>query len=160
MRLEKRSNELLIYDEKNLILISMDHRKIIDLIDNDDGTATPVFDEKSNQIEYSYREEDEEGWGAGSDLFASTHDIKAMADGIRSVISHQQNRVEYSCQNDYFCIAIEYNEKSDTYSFTASLIETLMGKYHITVTKTKLSMEDLQQYIQPFFIWEKDFPIV
>ena len=43
----------------------------------------------------------------------------------------------------------------DTY-----LAGMLCWEYHISITKNNLTREGLDEYIKPFFIWEKEYPIV
>ena len=155
--MRKEPNELIISEGEKQIILSADKIKLVSWHTAEDGKIIPEFDE--SQIEISYREDDEEGWGAGSDEYFSTADIKAMADCIRSVINKKDLSAEYICQNDLFRIHIGYDPLNDTYSFTAALIETLTREYHITITKTGLTLSELDEYIQPFFEWERKFSI-
>lgn len=155
---ENKKNELLIWEGEKMIIISMNHMKYLGWHKDENGEIVDDIDR--NQIEIAYREDDEEGFGVGGDVYFTTYDLKAMADCIRDVIDRKETRTEYSCQNDDFRMCISYDEESDTYSFTAALIETLMREYHISITKAGLSRETLEGYIEPFFEWEKEYPIV
>ncbi len=154
---QRELGELIIEDGKKRIILSMDKKKYLGWHTNEAGEIVDKLDD--NQIEISYREDDEEGWGAGGDEYFSTYDIKAMADSIRSVILFKQSKADYSCQDDIFRMSIEYNADKECFSFTAAIIETLMREYHISITKTALTRKSLDKYIQPFFEWEKMFPI-
>ena len=153
-----RLDTLEIRDEKKQIILSMEREKYTGWHEDEDGNIIDEIDR--NQIEISYREDDEEGWGVGGGEYVTTMDIKNMADCIRSVIYFKEASAEYSCQNDLFRLAISYNAQTEIFSFTAALIETLTREYHITITKDNLSRSALDEYIQPFFEWEQEFPIV
>ena len=150
--------ELIIEEGEKQIILSMDEKKHIGWHTGENGEIVPEIDE--NQIEISYREDDEDGWGVGGDEYVSTVDIKAMADCIRSVIYKKTSNATYSCQNDLFRIRLEYDPIEDVFAFTAALVETLTWDYHITITKAGLTRSALDEYIQPFFEWERLFPIV
>ena len=113
-----------------------------------------------NQVEFSFSQNDEGGWGCGSGDNVSTRDLRAMADCIRDVIWGHSVYRKYSCQNDVFKIEISYEADTDSYTFTGALVEMLMREYHISITKTNLTRADLDEYIEPFFIWEKEHPVV
>ncbi len=153
-----RPDTLEIWDDKRQIILSMEGAKYIGWHEDEDGNIIDELDK--NQIEISYREDDEEGWGVGGGEYVTTVDIKNMADCIRSVIYLKEDSAEYSCQNDLFRLAISYDAQNESFSFTAALIETLTWEYHITITKDNLSRNTLDEYIQPFFVWEREFPIV
>ncbi len=155
----RRNNpgELIIEDDKRQIILSMDDKKYLGWHEDESGEIIDEIDD--NQIEICYREDDEDGWGVGGGEYFSTADIKAMADCIRSVIQLKQTRAEYSCQDDIFRLCIEYDPYNDRFSFTVALIETLMREYHIVITKSGLTRSALDEYIQPFFEWEKEYPI-
>ena len=155
---KRRPGELIISEGEKQIILSMDKKKYLGWHVSENGKIIDDIDE--NQIEICYREEDEDGWGVGGNECFSTTDIKAMADCIRSVIYMSQNEASYSCQKDVFRICIRYNSVDDSFSFTAALVETLTWDYHISITKTNLSRSALDEYIQPFFAWEREFPIV
>ncbi len=139
---KKTSGDLIIFEGKKQILLSLDEYSI-----------------NGNQIEICYREDYEDGWGFGGGEFFSTFDIKAMADCIRSVIYMRETKASYTCQNKVFRIEIEYDASGDTYSFTAALIETLHRDFYISITKSELTRIALDEYIQPFFEWERKYPI-
>ncbi len=155
--IERRQDELVIAEGEKFILLSMEKEKYLGWHIDEDGEIVDEIDE--NQIEICYREDDENGWGVGGGEYFSTADIKAMADCIRSVIYKKQAKASYSCQQDVFRICLEYDSTEDIYSFTAALIETLNWEYHISITKTGLTRSALDEYIQPFFEWEREFPI-
>lgn len=154
----RRTDELIIADGEKLIILSMKSEKYIDWHTNSDGKIVDEIDR--NQIEISYREDDEDGWAVGGDEYFSTHDIQNMADGIRNVIHHKANVFQYSCQDDIFRLKISYDAQSESFSFSAALIETLGRKYHIKISKRDLTLSGFEEYIQPFFEWEKQYPIV
>ena len=153
-----RADTLTIYEGEKLIIMAMEDVRYLGWHEDENGEIVDEIDK--NQVEISYREDDEEGWGVGSSEFVTTMDIKNMADCIRNVIYFKEASAEYSCQNDLFRLAISYDAKAETFSFTAALIETLTWDYHITITKDNLSRSALDEYIQPFFEWEREFPIV
>lgn len=153
---ELRKDELFITDGEKLILLSMAEEKYLGWHTTDDGQIVDDID--SNQIEIAYREEDENGFGFGGGEYISRLDIHHMAEGIRKAVQNQEKEFSYSCQDDVFCLKLEYDPNTELFSFTASLVETLSWEYHITITKDNLSLEELDQYIQPFFEWEIMFP--
>ena len=155
---KREPDELIIEEGEKQIILSMDEKKYIGWHTDENGEIVPEIDE--NQIEISYREDDEDGWGVGGGEYVSTVDIKAMADCIRSVIYKKTSSAAYSCQNDLFKIRLEYDPFEDVFAFTAALIETLTWDYHITITKAGLTRSALDEYIQPFFEWERKFPVV
>ena len=115
--------------------------------------------EDDDLVETSYAQNDEGGWGFGEAESVTRKDIRAMADCIRSVIYRNEDCNQYSCMNDVFRIGISYDCNTDQYTFTGALIEMLVRKYHITITKTDLTRAALDEYIEPFFIWEKEYPV-
>ncbi len=155
--MKKDLGELIIEDDRKQIWISLRGKKYLGWHTDKNGDIVDEIDD--NQIEISYREDDEEGWGVGGDEYFSTRDIKSMADAIRNVISFKQPKAEYSCQNDIFRICIEYDADNKSFSLTAALLETLTREYHISITKAALTRQSLDEYIQPFFEWEKMYPI-
>ena len=128
------------------------------LIRDADGKNIHAYDD--NQVEFAFSQSDEEGWGCGCEDNVSTRDLNAMADCIRDVIEGYSRCRQYKCQKDLFKIEISYDPVTDRYTFTGALIEMLMREYHISITKNNLTREDLDEYIEPFFIWEKEHPIV
>ena len=156
--IKKEPDQLLIKDGIKRIFLSMSRRKCIGCHIGEDGRMVDDLDE--NQIEICFRQDDEHGWGAGGGEYVSTSDIKAMADCIRGVICMKLARAEYACQKDLFRIILEYDSDKGTYTFTAALINMLTWDYHITITMNDLTKNALDEYIQPFFEWEREFPIV
>ena len=155
---DRRTDELIIEDGEKLIILSMEREKYAGWHTDSDGNIVDEIDR--NQIEISYREDDEDGWGIGGDEYFSTYDIKNMADGIRSVIHHKTTAFQYSCQDDIFRLKISFDIQSESFSFSAALLETLCREYHIEIIKDNLTLSALEEYIQPFFEWEKQYPIV
>ena len=155
---QRSVDELIISEGERQIILSMHREKYLGWYTDDEGKIVDKTD--ANQIEICYREDDEDGWGIGGDEYISTSDIKAMADCIRSVIYKNHDKASYSCQNDLFRICLEHDRLNDSYSFTAALLEMLSRDYHITVCKSGLTMNELYQYIQPFFEWERRFPVI
>ncbi len=157
----KEPDELVIWNDENQIIFQLTEPKHVKSYeDEDEDFEFWVIETDGNQIEVSYRYDEKEGWGVGGSEYVSTLDVKEMADCIRSVINKEKKKVRYVCQEDLFWIEISYNAKDDTYSFTASMLETLMRDHHITITKDRLSREELDEYIGPFFIWEEKYPIL
>ncbi len=158
MRFEKRPDELILRDDPKMIKISMDRKKIIGWHEDEFNNIIDEFDD--NQIEICYREDDEEGFSFGGGFFVSTHDIHAMANCIRDVITTKRKEARCHSQGDIIRLYMGFDSQSDSFTISVGLIETLLGEYHITITKTGLSRDELEEYIQPFFIWEKEYPIV
>lgn len=157
MQKKTRRDELFIEDETKLIILSMDQEKYLGWHTSDDGQIVDEIDR--NQIEIAYREDDEDGFGVGGNEFISTLDIHHMSEGIRRVIWNKEKEFSHSCQDDVFRLHLEFDSNTDSFSFTASLIETLSREYHISITKSNLSLAELDAYIQPFFEWEKMYPV-
>ena len=128
------------------------------LIRDTDGKNIHAYDD--NQVEFAFSQNDEGGWGCGCEDNVSTRDLRAMADCIRDVIGGHSFSRKYTCQNDLFKMEISYDPVTDKYTFTGALIEMLMREYHISITKANLTRDDLDEYIGPFFIWEKEHPVV
>lgn len=149
---EYNKNELEIYDDNSFLRIEM---------------GQPVYDEPEDWIEISYRQSDEDGWGAGSDEFVYKSDIAEIARGVRSVISGQEKRFSYSCgiverflegyQNPILLIEIQKNDNLGTYDLTISMVETLARQKYITIQKKDLSIDALKEYTDVFFSWEESF---
>ena len=151
-------DELYIRDNEKLLLISMERK---DYIGSHYGPNNEIVDDfDDNKIEIFYKQADEGGWGSGGGVYFSTYDIKNMADGIRAVTGKTESDFSYSCLDDMFRMELHYNPDTDSYIFTASMMETLLGEYYITVTKDSLTEAGLEKYVQPFFEWEKQYPIV
>ena len=155
---KKLPDELVLRDGVKQIRLSMDHKKYLGWHEDSEGNFIDEFDE--NQIEICYREDDEEGWSAGGGRYISINDIQAMAESIRDVITMKKPDTEYHCQDDIIRVVLSYDPQSDSFTLTVGLIETLCGEYHITITKPGLSRDALDEYIQPFFEWEKNYPII
>ena len=128
------------------------------LIRDTDGKNIHAYDD--NQVEFAFSQNDEGGWGFGEGGNVTTKDLKAMADCIRDVVGGYSICRKYSCQNDVFKMEISYEADTDSYTFTGALIEMLCWEYHISITKTNLTRAGLDEYIEPFFIWEKEHPVV
>jgi hypothetical protein len=128
------------------------------VIRDTDGKNVCAYDD--NQVETLFSQSDEGGWGAGGGGNVTTKDLKAMADCIRDVIYGYSTSRKYSCQKDVFKMEISYDADTDRYTFTGALIEMLCWEYHISITKTNLTRAGLDEYIEPFFIWEKEHPVV
>lgn len=110
-------------------------------------------------VETSFAQNDEGGWGFGEGGCVTRGDIRAMADCIRSVIYNNEMYNQYSCMNNVFRIEISYDCNTDRYTFTGALMEMLCWQYQITITKTDLTRAALDEYINPIFIWEKEYPV-
>ena len=129
--LDNELETFIIFDNKcKLIILSMDWYS---------------YYTKNNKIEITYRQEDEEGWGAGGNEFFTSEDLKGMANCIRSVMNHEKASNHYECWEDTFRIKLKFNEKSKRYSLTVALIETLCKEYHITITKSGLCEKTLMK---------------
>ncbi len=128
------------------------------LIRDTDGRNIHAYDD--NQVEFVFDQRDEGGWGCGCEENVTTKDLKAMADCIRDVIGGHSFCRKYICQQDLFKMEISYDPNTDTYTFTGALMEMLCRDYHISITKTNLTRAGLDEYIEPFFIWEKEHPVV
>ena len=92
--------------------------------------------------------------------YISTDDIKSMADSIRQVLHHKASEAHYETENDLMRISIRHDDSTDRYFFSVGLLETLLREYHITVEKSNLHITELEEYITPFFEWERQHPIV
>lgn len=158
MCLEKREDELVLDDGKKQIKLSMLDKKCIGWHQDSEGYIIDEYDD--NQIEISYSEDDDEGWGVGDDEYISTNDIRSMAQCIRDVMALKKTKAEYQCQDDIIRISLSYDQQSNRFTITVGLIETLLREYHITITKSGLSRKELNEFAQPFFEWEKEYPVV
>ena len=147
--------ELILSEGEKLIILSMRGKKFID---GGNDASDEIYDD--NQIEISYREDDEDGCGIGNDEYITTADITAMAGGIRNVISNNTETFEYHCQDNMIRLNLQYDRRSGSYSITVGILETLLREEHISITKTGLSRAALNELVQPFFEWEKLFPVV
>ena len=159
MAYKKDPDELVIWDDKSQIIFHCGHCKYGDSY-WDENYEYWIDESDGNQIEINFREDEEDGWGVGGGEYVSTADIKSMADCIRSVINKEQVSASYTCQDDLFRIEISCNETEDTYTFSVAMLEILMRDHHISITKTGLTRSELDEYIEPFFIWEQIFPII
>ena len=158
METQRDPDCLVMSEGEKYFLLSMADGPGIIVIRDTDGQNIHAYDD--NQVETSFSQNDEGGWGAGQGGNVTTKDLKAMADCIRDVIWGRSACRKYSCQNDVFKMEISYDADTDSYTFTGALIEMLMWEYHISITKTNLTREGLDEYIEPFFIWEKEHPVV
>lgn len=118
-----------------------------------------MYREQKYVVEFSYYQEDEEGWGSGTDEYLSREDLTNMAEGIRTIFRRERDSFEYSCSGDIFRLGLSYNPSKDRYTFTAALLETFECEYHITITKDNLTFEELEPYICPFYAWEYWYPV-
>ena len=159
MKRNRRPDELFMSDEDKDFVLSMTEGPGCIVVRDTDGKNINAYDD--NQIEVAFSQEDENGWGAGGGGNVTTQDLKAMADCIREVTTagYSTSR-KYSCQKDIFKMEISYDADTDRYTFTGALIEMLCWEYHICITKTDLTRAALDEYIEPFFVWEKEHPIV
>ena len=165
----RKDNKYLSYKfkigyRKNKLTILPFIPKHIDIIGENGPQAVP-FESDGNQIEISFSQT--EDWNyyqrKSRGKFISTADIKAMADCIRAVISHEKSSAKYSCQDDFIRLKISYDTPSDTYNFTVSMLSMLEdteSDHYITITRKKLTKEKLDRYIDPFFKWEEMFPVI
>lgn len=152
MAKRKDPDEFRIYDDTKQLALSLYGFK--DVENTEDGDDYVVVHDV-NQIEMHFRQDDGDFWGAGGGDYLSTRDIWNMSTCIRNVIFNKKDSDEYTCQQDLFRIALSHDRESDTYTFTASMLNLLGRHNHITVTKTGLTREALDEYITPFLIWPK-----
>ena len=155
--MKKETDELILCDGKKYIRLSMFQKKTTGC--HKDSTGNHIIDYDESQIEISFREDDENGWGGGGGEYIAISDIHEMANCIRDVTLRKKEKSEYQCQNDTMKISLEYYTQSESYTFTVSLLQMFMRNYHISITKTNLSINELDEYIQPFFEWETKFPL-
>lgn len=151
--MRKEKDELIMEEGVNYLCISLGERQY-----QGHHFGQECYDD--NSIEVYYREEDDDGWGAGGSEYISTHDIRSMADSIRQVLHRKTSETHYETENDLMRISIRYDDLTDRYFFSVGLLETLMREYHITVEKSNLHISELEEYITPFFEWERQHPIV
>lgn len=155
---DKRKDEFYMEDDVRQIILSPKGEKLIDWHMDEDEEEFGEYDR--NLIEMCYREDDEDGWGAGGGEYLSTMDFRNIVDGVGSVIRHEKQEFRYCCLNDLFRLKISFDPTSGTFSLTAALLETLCRDYHITITKDGLTLPELEQYVQPFYEWEACFPVI
>lgn len=158
METKKDPDCLVMSEGDKSFSISMTDDPVEILIQDTNGGYLRTYDD--NQVEFFFSQNDERGWGFGCEEHVSTRDLKEMADCIRDVIWGRSVCRKYSCRNDVFKIEISYDADTDSYTFTGALVEMLMREYHISITKTNLTRAGLDEYIEPFFIWEKEHPVV
>ncbi len=158
MKRDRDPDELFMSEGSTYFSLSMTDGPGCIVVKDIDGKNVNAYDD--NQVEISFSQNDEGGWGACGGGNVTTKDLKAMADCIRDVIWGYSISRKYSCQNDIFKMEISYDADADSYTFTGALIEMLCWEYHISITKNNLTREGLDEYIEPFFIWEKEHPIV
>ena len=151
-------NKFYIKDSEKNILIEMEQKKYLGW--HHDAEGTIIDEEDDNLIEFFYGQTDDGGSGCGDGVYISTVDIKGIADCIRSVINQRESFSEYHTSNDLIRISIGYNAENDRYTFGIAMLEMLCGEYHITITKDDLTISELNAYIDPFFEWEKQYPII
>ena len=89
---------LVMSEGEKYFLLSMADGPGIIVIRDTDGQNIHAYDD--NQVETSFSQNDEGGWGAGQGGNVTTKDLKAMADCIRDVIWGYSISRKYSCQND------------------------------------------------------------
>ncbi len=152
----KEPDEFRIFDDTKQIVLSLYGFKDVENYEDGDDCVV-VYD--VNQIEMHFRQDDGDFWGAGGGDYLSTRDIWNMGKCIRNVIFDKKNSDEYTCQQDLFRIALSHEQDSNSYTFTASMMNLLGRREHITVTKTGLTREALDEYIAPFLIWPKYMPV-
>lgn len=110
-----------------------------------------------NIIELFYHQEDEGGWGAGGGEYITTQDIASISKGIQQITNKEIKKFSYHCLNDIIQIHIARNE-NHLITFTVSMLETLEGKYHISITLKDLSLFEFTKYTKVFIEWERKFP--
>ena len=137
-------------NELRPVLYIRDGKKVIEI---------EMYREQKYVVEFSYYQEDEEGWGSGTDEYLSREDLTNMAEGIRTIFRRERDSFEYSCSCDIFRLGLSYDPNEDRYTFTAALQETFEREYHITITKDNLTVEELEPYIFPFYVWEYWYPV-
>ena len=110
-----------------------------------------------NILELSYRQEDEDGWGAGGGEYITAQDIAAISEGIQKIIGKKITNFSYSCLDDIIQISVAANEKS-LITLTISMLETLGRKYYISITQKDLSLAEFEENTKMFIEWERMFP--
>lgn len=155
MARRKDPDEFRIYDDTKQLVLSLYGFKAIENTEDEDDYVV-VYD--VNQIEMHFRQDDGDFWGAGGGDYLSTQDIWSMGQCIRNVIFNKKDSDEYTCQKDLFRIALSRDQESDTYTFTASMLNLLGRDNHITITKAGLTRDALDEYITPFLLWPKYMP--
>ena len=101
-------------NELRPVLYIRDGKKVIEI---------EMYREQKYVVEFSYYQEDEEGWGSGTDEYLSREDLTNMAEGIRTIFRRERDSFEYSCSADIFRLGLSYNPNEDRYTFTAALKE-------------------------------------
>lgn len=147
-----------IRDDKNTIVVEMMREKKYRAVDENKNRKRDLLIDR-NQIEFSYYEEDEGGFGSGVDEYVSTADLRNMADGVRAVIRGETDSFQYNCCRDIFRISVSHDVSDDHYTISAGLIEVLEREYHIMVTNPNLTFEELIPLLHPFLVWEMWFPV-
>lgn len=110
-----------------------------------------------NVLELSYRQEDEEGWGAGGGEYITTQDIAAISNGVQQIIRKETPQFSYSCLNEIIKINVDINTNS-LVDFNFLMIETLCREYYITITMSNLTFEEFAEKTKVFIKWERQFP--
>ncbi len=110
-----------------------------------------------NILELCYRQEDEDGWGAGGGEYITTQDILEISHGIQRVLKKELNQFTYSCLDEIIKISIDV-KMNGVLDFTFSMIETLCREHYITITINNLTFEEFAEKTKIFIEWEKQFP--
>jgi len=110
-----------------------------------------------NVLELSYRQEDENGWGAGGGVYITTQDISEISHGIQQILKKELDQFTYSCFHETIKISIDV-KTNGLLDFTVSMIETLSREYYITITMRNLTLEEFAEKTKAFIEWEKQFP--
>lgn len=123
-------------------------------------------------VEFSFRHDDETGWGCGTDEYLYIKDIKAMAEGIKNVLSGKLGEFSYICKDPFytgpglynncletiFKMSLRYDKPTYRYTFEVSLLDTLEREHYITVRLDNIGKRDLGIYLQPFIEWDLTYP--
>ena len=149
----ENNTNTLIMDDDNLLIL----------------TAIGQWDDK---VEFSFRHDDETGWGCGSNEFVLVSDIKNMAKGIKRVLAGWHDEFSYVCKDatysgpgnygrcleDLLKIDLKFDRTIHRYSFEVSFLETLERDHYVTVRFDGLCKRELGCFIQPFIEWDLRFP--
>ena len=68
-------------NELRPVLYIRDGKKVIEI---------EMYREQKYVVEFSYYQEDEEGWGSGTDEYLSREDLTNMAEGIRTIFRRER----------------------------------------------------------------------
>ena len=135
------------------------------IMDNGNLLILKVIGQWDDAVEFSFRHDDETGWGCGSYEFVYVSDIKNMAKGIKRVLFGKRNEFSYVCKDalhsdcgtcldDLLKIDLKFDDSSYRYSIEVSFLETLERDHHVTVKFDNLSKRELGQFVQPFIEWD------